>query len=88
MKKDYEKWPGGKDSWGDYGKSYKDHDDKKWGHGYGKHDDWKDPDCDPPVATPEPATMLLLGSTLTVAGWYARRRRLPSAAKLKGRSPG
>ena len=76
MKKDYEKWPGGKDSWGDYGKSYKNHDDKKWGYGYGKHDDWKDPDCDPPVATPEPATMLLLGSTLTVAGWYARRRRL------------
>lgn len=75
VKKDYEKWPDGKDKWGDYSKNYKDHDDKKWSHGYGKHDDWKDPDCDPPVATPEPATMLLLGSTLAAAGVYARRRK-------------
>ena len=69
VKKDYEKWPDG-NGWGDYGKKYKEQDEKKWGYGYGK-----DPDCDPPVATPEPATMLLLGSALAAAGLYARRRR-------------
>ena len=66
VKKDYEKWPDDKGGWGD---------DKKWGYGYGKHDYGKDPDCDPPVATPEPATLLLLGSSLAAAGAYARRRR-------------
>jgi hypothetical protein len=77
VKKDYEKWPDGKDGGGDYTKKYKDNDEKKWGYGYGKHDNWKDPDCDPPVATPEPATMLLLGSSLAAAGVYARRSRRP-----------
>jgi len=33
------------------------------------------PDPDPPLATPEPMTMGLLGFSLTAAGWYAARRR-------------
>ena len=64
-------------SW--WGKLEKHHDYggyefKKWGKGYGK----EDPDCDPPVSTPEPATLLLLGSTLAGFGVYARRRRQPA----------
>jgi hypothetical protein len=85
--KDYSKDYGGKDYGGkdygdgkgyggkDYGKGYKDHDGhhgKKCGYGYGYGK--KDPDCDPPVATPEPTTLLLLGSTLAGFGLYASRR--------------
>jgi hypothetical protein len=53
---------------------YKGHDGYdfvKWGKGYGKDD----PDCDPPVSSPEPGTLLLLGSTFAGLGVYARRRR-------------
>lgn len=52
-------------------KEYGGHDFKKWGKGHGEYD----PDCDPPVASPEPATLLLLGSTLAGVGVYSRRRR-------------
>jgi hypothetical protein len=51
-------------------KGYGGHDFVKWGKGYGTYD----PDCDPPVSTPEPGTLLLLGSTLAGLGVYARRR--------------
>ena len=56
-------------TWG-YGK-----EDEKWGAGM----HWgKDPDCDPPMAqTPEPGTLLLLGSSLAAAGVAWRRRRGP-----------
>lgn len=66
-------WGGvGKDWWGKSTKyhAYGGHDSKKCGKKYGK-----DPDCDPPVAIPEPGTLLLLGSTLAGLGMYARRRR-------------
>ena len=69
-KKDYDL---DKNWWGklEKHKEYDGHDFKKWGNGHGQYD----PDCDPPVATPEPATLLLLGSTLAGVGAYARRRR-------------
>ena len=58
-------------TWG-YGK---EHD--KWGH----EKDWgwgKDPDCDPPMThTPEPGTLMLLGSSLAAAAgvvWRGRSR--------------
>jgi hypothetical protein len=54
-------------------KEYDGHDFKQWGKGPGKYD----PDCDPPVATPEPGTLLLLGSSLAGVGVYVRRRRQP-----------
>ena len=55
-------------------KDYDGHEFVKWGKGY-----WKDdPDCDPPVSSPEPGTLLLLGSTLAGVGVYARRRRQPA----------
>jgi hypothetical protein len=34
-----------------------------------------DPSTDPPVATPEPVTVGLVGFSLTFAGWYASKRR-------------
>ena len=60
--------------------------DKEW-KGYGYHFKKKKKkdhdgcygDCDPPVATPEPATLLLLGSSLAGLGVYVQRRRHPRA---------
>jgi hypothetical protein len=56
-----------------YVNKYDDDHEKKWGKGYEK---W-DPDCDPPVSTPEPATLLLFGSMLAGLGaarrWRGRR---------------
>ncbi len=48
---------------------------RREGMGGGK--DWgKDPHCDPPMTrTPEPSTLLLLGSSLAAAGVAWRRRR-------------
>jgi len=95
-KNDYEKWhPDAKklsfldsrwhhldkDWWGGL-KKLKDHDGhgfKKWSKGHDKYD----PDCDPPVSTPEPGTLLLLGSTLAGVV-YARRRRQPAGEQLQG----
>jgi hypothetical protein len=62
-----------KNRWGKH-KEYDGHNFKTWGKGPGQYD----PDCDPPVASPEPATLLLLGSTLAGVGVYSRRRRQPS----------
>jgi hypothetical protein len=57
-------------------RDYDGHEFVKWGKGHGNYD----PDCDPPVSTPEPATLLLLGSTLAGFGVYPRRRRLPAGS--------
>ncbi len=79
---------GGQEKHGKYGKAsnyksgldkYKGHEGYgfvKWDKGYGQDD----PDCDPPVSSPEPGTLLLLGSTLAGLGVYARRRRLSTGA--------
>lgn len=53
-------------------KDYNGHDFVKSGNGHGTYG----PDCDPPVSTPEPGTLLVLGSTLAGLGVYARRRRV------------
>ena len=52
-----------------YGKEHeKRGHDKDWRWG-------KDPDCDPPMThTPEPGTLLLLGSSLAAAGVAWRKR--------------
>ncbi len=42
-----------------------------------------DPDCDPPVATPEPSTLLLLGGLLAGVGAVTRRGKSP-----EGETPG
>jgi hypothetical protein len=79
-KKSKESYKYKKDDWGE-------HDAKKdwytWGYGkehekWGHDKDWgwgKDPDCDPPMThTPEPGTLLLLGSSLAAAGVAWRKR--------------
>jgi hypothetical protein len=77
--------------WGEDKKHHKykkfewdEHEPKKdWftsGHDWSGGPNWgKDPDCDPMTPTPEPSTLLLVGSTLTAAGlaWRKRRARLP-----------
>ena len=79
-KKDYDL---DKNWWGklEKHKEYDGHDFKKWGKGHGQYD----PDCDPPVASPEPATLLLLGSTLAGVGVYSRRRRQPAGGTAPNR---
>jgi PEP-CTERM motif len=86
---DFKKW----DSKWDYRPRHGDFD-KEWlweskhfKKGYGYHFKKKKKkdhdgcygDCDPPVATPEPATLILLGSSLAGLGVYAQRRRRPRA---------
>jgi hypothetical protein len=78
-KKDYDKWPQD-DDWGDLKKyvgehEYKSYGKPHYGKGYGKHKYGKDDPYYPPVPTPEPGTLLLLGSSLAAAGVYLRRRR-------------
>ena len=72
-----------KNRWGklEKDKEYDSHDYQKWGKGSGQYD----PDCDPPVASPEPATLLLLGSTLAGVGVYSRRRRQPAGGTAPNR---
>lgn len=51
---------------------------KKWylDEGWSDNKKWfKDPDCDPPTATPEPATLLLVGTSLAGLGFVSRRRQ-------------
>lgn len=61
-------------AWG-FGKEH-----EKWGHD--KDRGWgKDPDCDPPLShSPEPGTVLLLGSSFAAAGLAWRRRRAAQRA--------
>ena len=80
-KKDYEKSSYDED-WGELKKYVGEHEYKKssygkphYGKGYGKHKYGKDDPDYPPVATPEPGTLLLVGSSLAAAGIYLRRRR-------------
>jgi len=71
-----------KPSWEEYGPKK---DWSSWGHGkeekwYGGKDWGKDPDCDPPMThTPEPGTLVLLGSSLAAAAVAWRQRRGPSS---------
>jgi hypothetical protein len=73
-------WGGSDKYWGDdlkkikdykYLKSYK-YDDGYQGKKCGYYQD-----CDPPVAVPEPTSLLLIGSTLVGVGMYTRHRRYP-----------
>jgi hypothetical protein len=64
-------------TWG-YGK------EEEWQHGYAWKDWGKDPNCEPSMTpTPEPGTLLLLGSSLSAAGIAWRRRQGAREAALE-----